>query len=283
MSLTPLGDALSKHLGQSQSPVFIVFLRYFVAGIMALAIARAVRVPVRLPKEHPHLLLFTSALVISAMGLLILALSMVPLSTAVGAFLIAPIIAVLISVVAFGEQLTPTRFLGAVLSFLGAILILRPQGDFQPGVVVALAGGGLLGAFLAVSRAYPLKAHPVCALALQCLIGSAMVAPLALPAFKGSLTALLWPALGLGAVTAATHFLTVAAYQRAEAARLAPFFYFNLVAALVVGALWFREWPDFVSLLGLGAIVAGGLISLLDSRRFEQGLRRFFFAPVNKI
>ncbi|MFT5161379.1 MAG: hypothetical protein ACI9ZD_002998 [Paracoccaceae bacterium] len=43
---------------------------------------------------------------------------------------------------------------------------------------------------------------------------------------------------------------------------MAPFFYFNLVAAVVVGFLWFGEVPDWITALGLLLIVLGGLVSL---------------------
>ncbi|MBZ0128776.1 MAG: DMT family transporter [Rhodobacteraceae bacterium] len=275
VSLTPFGDALSKQLGQTQSPFFIVFLRYFTAGLIALALARMGGITVRFPARDRAGTILRTALVIGAMTLLIMALSMIPLANAVGGFLIAPIVATLISVAIYGEKLTFPRLAGSLISFLGALLILRPGTSLEPGMLLALAGGGLLGAFLAASRGARCGQHPVSALAVQCLLGSAMLAPLALPAISGMSIALLTPALLLGVVTAATHFLTVAAYQRSEAARLAPFFYFNLVAALIVGLVWFHEIPGWPAMIGLGCIVAGGLISLVRAAPIGSNLGAF--------
>lgn len=263
MSLTPFGDALSKELSGTQSPLFIVFLRYLVAGLMALLLARLSRQKIYLPAPHERAgVMMRTALVIGAMSLLIVALSLVPLASAVGGFLIAPIVATLISVMFFGERLTTLRVLGSAISFCGALLILRPDADFQPGMLFALAGGVMLGAFLVTTRASPTGGNPVSALAVQCLLGALILAPFALPEIGGLTFGLLLPVLGLGFVTGATHFLTVAAYQRAEAAKLAPFFYFNLVAAVIVGVLWFHEIPGLFTLVGLGAIVLGGSAAL---------------------
>lgn len=277
VSLTPFGDALSKELGQTQSPFFIVFLRYFTAGLIALALARASGIAVTIPARDRIGTVLRTALVIGAMTFLIMALSMIPLANAVGGFLIAPIVAMLISVVAYGERLTLPRLAGSLISFLGALLILRPGTTLDPGMLLALAGGCLLGAFLAASRGAGAGTgqHPVSALAVQCLLGAAMLAPLALPAIGGLSFALLIPVLLLGIVTAATHFLTVAAYQRSEAARLAPFFYFNLVAALIIGLVWFHEIPGWTALAGLACIVAGGLISLRRAAPIDSNLRVF--------
>ena len=44
MSLTPALDGIAKDLGDLYSPLFITFLRYFTAGILALGISVA-RIP----------------------------------------------------------------------------------------------------------------------------------------------------------------------------------------------------------------------------------------------
>lgn len=264
MSLTPFGDALSKQLGEGQSPFLIVFLRYFVAGLMALVLAGLTGTRLHIPKHDRVGTVLRTGLVMGAMTLLIVALSMTPLANAVGGFLIAPIVATIISVIRYGERLTLPRVVGSVVSLLGAVLILRPDTGLERGIIYALSGGVLLGMFLSTTRAVVGGADAISNLAVQCLLGSALLLPLALPAIltANSGAQLVLPALGLGFVTAATHFLTVAAYQRAESARLAPFFYFNLVAAVVVGVVWFHEIPGWITFLGLICIVAGGLLSL---------------------
>ena len=279
MSLTPFGEALSKQLADTQSPMFIVFLRYFVAGLIALALARLTGTKVTLPQKGRAGFVLRTALVVGAMAMLIVALSLIPLATAVGGFLIAPIVATAISVFFYNEAMTAPRLIGCTLSFLGAMLILKPGGAIEPGIIFALTGGVLLGAFLALGRAAVCTMTPVAALAVQCLLGAAMLFPFAALQIGQLNLGLLLPALGLGMVTAATHFLTVAAYQRSEAARLAPFFYFNLVAAVIVGLVWFHEVPNTLTLAGLALIVAGGLASLLTLPQFLHRIGKFSPKP----
>jgi len=265
MALSPMGDALSKQLGAQMPALSIVFLRYLTAGLLALALARALGRPLRLPGEGRGALLLSTALVMAAMTLLVAALARAPLGLAVGAFMVAPLVAMLAAALLFGERLSAMRILGALVGFAGALMILRPAGSIQPAILLALAGGICLGLFLALNRHRGGHGDAVSALAMQCLLGSAMLAPLALPGLLTGLPAAAWPALMpwlllLGALTAATHFLTVAAYGRADAALLAPFFYVNLAAALAIGILWFGERPGPGAVLGLGLIAAGGLI-----------------------
>ena len=124
----------------------------------------------------------------------------------------------------------------------------------------------LLGAYLAAQRGAGDGTDALSTLAVQSLLGAALLAPFALArGLPASTPGLLGGVLVLGLVSAACHGLTVVAYRRADAAVLAPFLYFNLLAAMAAGWLWFGETPSSFTLAGLAAIVAGGLLALLPA------------------
>ncbi|MBL4873838.1 MAG: DMT family transporter [Rhodobacteraceae bacterium] len=266
MALTPLTDGFSKALATDQSPYFIVFSRYFVAGIIALGISVIFRKPIEIPVHDRVGQVFRTGLMMSAMTALIFALSIVPLAKAVGGFLIAPVVASLISVMLYKEKMDIFRFTGAGLSFAGAYVILRPEGSLELGTLLALLGGVLLGAYLAATRRACACGDAFSTLVVQCIVGSLMLAPLAF--WNGipdiSLQNLIF-IVALGAVSAICHFLTVAAYNRAESSVLAPFFYFNIVFAIPVGYFWFNELPTQATLIGLAGITLGGVIAMLSA------------------
>ncbi len=268
MALTPLADALSKSLTLEYSPFLVTFTRYFMAGFVALVLAVLLRKPVSIPQEDRLGQLVRTALLMGAMILLVYALSMVPLAKAVGGFLIAPVVASLVAVVAYREHMDVYRLTGALVSFAGAYAILRPEGSLETGTLLALAGGGMLGWYLAVTRHSGTAGSLFSTLVVQSFLGSLIIAPLAflhgIPPLDWSL---LGEALALGAVSAGCHFLTVAAYRRADASVLAPFFYFNIVFAIPIGYFWFHEMPDIATLLGLAGIAIGGMISLMSTPR----------------
>ena len=165
-----------------------------------------------------------------AMTALIAALGMVPMAKAVGGFLIAPIVSGLLGILVWREPPTATRLAGSAVSFVGAAILLRPEAGLEPGSVFALIGGALLGTYLAATRGAKSQTDALSTLAVQSLLGAGLLAPFALAGGLPALTpALLAGALALGAISAVCHFLTVAAYQRAEATVLAPFLYFNLL------------------------------------------------------
>ena len=266
MALTPLTDGFSKALGADQTAFFICFSRYFVAGIIALGISVVFRKSIEIPHHDRIGQVFRTGLMMGAMTALIFALSIVPLAKAVGGFLIAPVVASLISVLLYKEKMDGFRFAGALLSFAGAYVILRPEGSLELGTFMALLGGFLLGAYLAATRRACACGDAFSTLVVQCILGSLMVAPLAF--WRGipsvSVQNLMY-IVALGAVSAVCHFLTVAAYNRADSSVLAPFFYFNIVFAIPVGYFWFNEVPTQTTLIGLAGITMGGVIAMLSA------------------
>jgi drug/metabolite transporter (DMT)-like permease len=62
--------------------------------------------------------------------------------------------------------------------------------------------------------------------------------------------------------------LMLFAYKMHEASKLAPFVYFQLISAVVLGWLIFAEWPDVWVIAGMCMIVVAGCASaVLQSRR----------------
>jgi len=263
MCLTPAVDVLAKQLTAEYSPFTVAFFRYFAGGLVALCVARALGKPIHIPKAARGGQIFRTGLLVASMTCLITAFSMVPMAYAVGGFLISPIVSTLLCVAFFGEKLTKARVLGVALSLIGAILIARPAAGIEMGTIFALTGGVLLGAYLAFTRGSSDTSGALSTLAVQCFIGAALVAPLA---FWGGPPHVSWPLIysvaGLGIFSAAAHFLTVAAFQRADASVLSPFMYFNLIAAVIVGYIFFHEVPSTAAVIGLLSIAGGGLITM---------------------
>jgi drug/metabolite transporter (DMT)-like permease len=277
MLLTPAVDGVAKTMSAEHSPMMIAFLRYLSAGLIAVALARVAGRRIAVPAGDRVGQLLRTALIMGAMTSLIAALGMAPMAKAVGGFLIAPIVSGLLGILIWGERPTAARLGGSALAVMGAAVLMRPEAGLDPGSLFALLGGALLGTYLSATRGATTQTDPLSTLAVQCLLGAALIAPFALarglPVLSPQLIA---SALALGGVSAVCHFLTVAAYQRAEATVLAPFLYFNMITAMAVGYFWFGETLGHASLLGLCAIAAGGLATLsrFELPAFGQGRLR---------
>jgi drug/metabolite transporter (DMT)-like permease len=273
MFLTPAVDGVAKTLSAENTPMMIAFIRYLTAGLIAVAVAQASGRAIDVPKGDRTGQLFRTILIMGAMTALITALGMVPMAKAVGGFLIAPIVSGLLCIIIWKERPTATRLAGSALSVAGAAVLLRPEAGLEAGSIFALVGGALLGGYLAATRGATHRTDALSTLAVQSLLGAALLSPFALAGGIPAATPTLFVgAAALGGLSAICHFLTVAAYQRSEATVLAPFLYFNLLTAMAVGFFWFGETLGLTSLLGLIAIAAGGLVTLLPAEKFQIAL-----------
>ena len=146
---------------------------------------------------------------------------------------------------------------------MGAAVLMRPEAGVEAGSLFALLGGALLGAYLSATRGAPTRTDPLSTLAVQCLLGAAMLAPFALVDGLPALSPGLAPERArarrrLGHLPRA-HRCGLSARRRHRSGAV-PLLQHD--PALAAGYLWFGETLSQASLLGLGAIAAGGLVTL---------------------
>lgn len=70
------------------------------------------------------------------------------------------------------------------------------------------------------------------------------------------------------------YIFSVSAMRHGEIGFVAPFRYTSLVVALIIGALIFGEWPNMLTLVGAGVVVATGLFTLYREAQLPIRQRR---------
>lgn len=258
----PLVDGLAKYLSTGYSPLFISWARYAVACVIVLPIAAAIHGPYIFPAEQRVSHVLRTVFLVAAMTLYFLAIARLPLATAASTFFVGPIIAVVLSVALLRERMTSRKALSLALGFAGSLIVLRPGGSVDPGILLALGSGIFFAFYLIATRRAARDSDPVKTLAFQCLAGAVLLTPQAVfawstPAWKDLL---FFAALGL--FSAISHILSIAAFRLADASTLAPLVYVELIGAALIGYLAFNEIPGMPTIIGAGFIVAAGLILL---------------------
>jgi drug/metabolite transporter (DMT)-like permease len=72
--------------------------------------------------------------------------------------------------------------------------------------------------------------------------------------------------VALGAFSAVSHLLSIAAFRFADASTLAPLVYVELIGAAFIGYFVFSEVPGTSTIVGAALIVAAGLVLLKRDR-----------------
>jgi drug/metabolite transporter (DMT)-like permease len=267
MLSVPLVDGIAKYLSGSYSPLYLVFARYAVASLIVLPIAAATRPGPLFPSERRMSHFMRTLALMAATTLYFLAIARIPLATAVSAFFVGPVVAVVLALVVLKERLTPRKLASLILGFAGTIIILRPGTVLEPGILLALASGVCFAIYLIATRQAAQVSDPVKTLAFQCVIGAVLASPQAVaswsvPAWSD---ALLFAALG--GISAVSHLLSIAAFRHADASTLAPLVYLELIGAALVGYLAFGDVPDATTVVGAALIVTAGALLLERARQ----------------
>ncbi|MEM9394864.1 MAG: DMT family transporter [Pseudomonadota bacterium] len=264
MSLIPLGDTAGKLLVQQGiAPVFVGWSR-FVIGALLIApfAARAMK---------PNLLVdwriwLRGGLIVCGVASILTALKTEPIANVFGAFFVGPILSYFLSCWLLGERWSWARSALLLVGFCGVLLVVKPGFGMTRGLVVAVCAGTFYGLYLVASRWLADAARPRALLLSQLLVGAVLFAPfglVAVPPITPPIGALVFLS---GAASMLGNFLLIIAYRRAEAGTLAPFVYFQLVAATALGWLVFQEFPDVFAGIGLLILVTAGASTLLLRR-----------------
>lgn len=260
MLLIPLVDGLAKHLSQTHSPLYISWARYAVACLVVLPIALRLHGRAFLPRRNIGSHLLRTIFLMAAMTLYFLAIARIPLATAVSAYFIGPIIAVLLAFFILKEPLTARKLVALGLGFAGAMFILRPGGDLDPGIVLAMGSGGCFALYLIATRKASQSSDPVKTLVFQCLVGAVILTPGAIWTWSVPIMAELHLFVAMGVLSTISHMLSIAAFRYADASTLAPLVYLELVASSLLGYFFFGELPGPSVWIGAAIIVAAGLV-----------------------
>lgn len=162
------------------------------------------------------------------------------------------------------EQVTIERWLLVLISFAGVLLVVRPGfRDLELGHLTALGCAFAAAASTTAMRFISGSEKRTSLFVLPTLYtlianGVMLLAGFVTPS-PGD-----WLLLALAGFLGGTgYLLLIAAVTKARASRVAPMQYSQIVWALVLGALFFAEFPDAVGLIGLGVVVASGLAGIV--------------------
>jgi len=197
-----------------------------------------------------------------------------PLAKAASIGFLGPFIVALLAWPILGERITVRRLMAVIVAFFGVLVIIRPGSE-----VFHWASFYILGSttFYALYQIFTRKVAghdpPETSAFYGALVGS-VVMTAALPYYwrtpidwiDGALMASLGVIAGLG------HYFVARAMTYAQANIIAPFGYWQLIGATLVGFLITGALPDIYTWIGAAIIICAGVyIALVETRNPPMG------------
>ena len=170
----------------------------------------------------------------------------------------------LLSIIILKQKPSLMAWLSLILGFIGVVILLKPAtGGDTFAMLIGLASGAISGyAYLQV-RELSLLGEPAWRIVFYFSLLSTIIAGLLALYFGFSPATLanLPYIIGIGVTALAGQLLMTYAYQVGQKFIVATLSYMTVVFALLFGVWLFGERLDWLSLLGIGVIVASGVLS----------------------
>jgi drug/metabolite transporter (DMT)-like permease len=275
MAILPVMDAIAKYLAtaEAMSPGQVTFYRFFFQTVLTVPLLLTAGGAGAFRAKRPWINLGRGAIHAAATLLFFTAVKYMPLADVFAIYFVEPFMLTAMSAVLLGETVGWRRWTAIGIGFVGAMIVIQPSfAIFGATSLLPLACAFLFAVYLFLNR-FVGDADPP--LTMQTLSGVGgtlfMVVALGLGVLAGdadfsvslpqtALAAAL--VLILGGISGYGHLLVVRAFRLAPLSILAPFQYFEIISAVVLGYLLFGEFPDAAKWLGVGIIVGSGLYVL---------------------
>jgi len=193
------------------------------------------------------------------------AFTTIPLAEVYALIFLAPLFVTLLAVVVLKEKVGPWRWAAVVAGFIGIVLVVRPGfRELQLGHLAALLVAFLAAATIILMRSLAGEKQTTMLGVLVCYglvangLAAAVTSSFTVPDLK-----LLGMLAAAGACTAGGHRLQLLATRRSPANQIASTHYSQIIWAVVIGATFFYEYPDWISLVGLAVVAGSGLLTLV--------------------
>ncbi len=253
-------DAIAKYLSSELSFFQITWARYFFTVFFAL--------PFMFFFFRKNLIWTTQPMLQSVRGLLLFfanvlffySISVISMAKALTLAFVAPLITTTLSPLMLKEKVGIKRWSAVIVGFIGSLIVIRPGFiDFNLATIAGLGTGFFYGVYIIVTRKLHTSDSPLLTLLLTGVVGL-IIGSFIVPFFWQNLSIYQWLLLALMGIFACLgHFFLILSLKYADASKLAPFAYFEIITNVILGYYFFGDFPVIWTWIGLLIIVLSGI------------------------
>ena len=258
--MLPIMDGFAKYLSSTLPVLQITWSRYFFTVVIVLPIMLIFFRKNLTWTEKPKLQLIRGLLLFCANILFFYSISIISLAKALTLAFIAPLIVTALSPVLLGEKVGFRRWAAVITGFIGSLIVIRPGFvEINLASMAALGTGVLYGFYLIVTRKLHNSDSPLLTLLLTGVVG-VIIGSMIMPTVWVQPSITEWYMMfAIGFFASIGHLFLILSLKYADASKLAPFGYFEIVTNIIIGYFFFSHFPDYWHFLGLFIIISSGI------------------------
>jgi len=263
-------DTCAKYLVAHYPTLQAVWGRYFFQ-VVILCIALAPRIPTLLKTQSLTFQLIRSLFLLGATLCFFTGLGTIQVAEASAIMFTSPLMLTAAAPFVLKEKVGIRRWMSVLVGFIGALIIIRPgQGALAEGAFWVLGAAACYACYQLSTRALSGQDSVLTTLFYSALLG-AVIMSFVVPFHFVMFTPTGWGIMALaGLFGTLGHFCMIKAFSHAEASKVAPYSYTNLIWASIIGFVLFGTLPDIWTYVGAGIIIASGLYIIHRERKTRE-------------
>ena len=258
--MLPIMDGFAKYLSSDLPVLQITWARYFFTVAFTLPIMFFFFRKNLVWTDKPKLQLIRGLILLTANVCFFYSISIISLAKALTLAFIAPLIVTAFSPIFLGEKVGFRRWSAVIIGFIGSMVVIRPGFvEINLASLAALGTGVMYGFYLIITRKLSSSDNPLLTLLLTGVVG-AIIISFVMPFVWIKPTLNQWSMMAaLGIFACVGHLFIILSLKYADASKLAPFSYFEIVTNIIIGYYFFSDFPDKWTFLGLFIIILSGI------------------------
>ena len=258
--MLPIMDGFAKYLSSDLPVLQITWARYFFTVAFTLPIMFFFFRKNLVWTDKPKLQLIRGLILLTANVCFFYSISIISLAKALTLAFIAPLIVTAFSPIFLGEKVGLRRWSAVIIGFIGSMVVIRPGFvEINLASLAALGTGVMYGFYLIITRKLSSSDNPLLTLLLTGVVG-AIIISFVMPFVWIKPTLNQWSMMAaIGIFACVGHLFIILSLKYADASKLAPFSYFEIVTNIIIGYYFFNDFPDKWTFLGLFIIILSGI------------------------
>ena len=258
--MLPIMDGFAKYLSADLPVLQITWARYFFTVAFTLPIMFFFFRENLVWTDKPKLQFIRGIILLTANICFFYAISVISLAKALTLAFVAPLIVTAFSPIFLGERVGYRRWSAVIIGFIGSLVVMRPGFvEINLASLAALGTGIMYGFYLIITRKLSTSDSPLLTLLLTGVVG-AIIISIIMPFVWVKPTFNQWSMMAaIGIFASIGHLFIILSLKYADASKLAPFSYFEIVTNIIIGYYFFGDFPDNWTFLGLFIIVFSGI------------------------
>ncbi|MDB9831969.1 DMT family transporter [Candidatus Pelagibacter sp.] len=258
--MLPVMDGFAKYLSADLPILQITWARYFFTVAFTLPVMFLFYNKQLVWSDKPKLQILRGLILLCANICFFYAISIIPLAKALTLAFVAPLIVTAFSPMLLGEKVGVRRWTAVIIGFVGSLVVIRPGFlEINLASLAALGTGVMYGFYLIITRKLSTSDNPLLTLLLTGLVGLVAVSGI-MPLIWVNPSLSQWSMMaGIGVFACIGHLFLILSLKYADASKLAPLGYTEIIPNVIIGYYFFGNFPDNWTFLGLAIIVISGI------------------------